>query len=159
MTHRPLGTARLLSLLLPPVAVMGAIFFLSSQTSSGDHTTFEVILRKLAHVTEYTVLALCWIRAMRGLGVGGALQHAVAAGVGITLLYAATDEFHQTFVAGRHGTPVDVLIDSIGITIAALVVLRWRRRRVEQRRALGAPADPGTLAAEGRVGERLEGAR
>ena len=37
----------------------------------------------------------------------------------ISLVYAVTDEFHQTFVDGRNGTPVDVLIDSIGIAIAA----------------------------------------
>ena len=37
----------------------------------------------------------------------------------ISARYAATDEFHQTFVDGRTGTPVDVLIDSAGIAIAA----------------------------------------
>ena len=119
----PLPPARLASLFAPPLLVMAAIFYLSSQTSSGDHSTFELILRKIGHVTEYTILALCWIRAMRGLGVGGDLQGAVIAGVAATLLYAATDEFHQTFVAGRHGTPVDVLIDSIGMAIAAGLVL------------------------------------
>jgi VanZ family protein len=34
--------------------------------------------------------------------------------------YALTDEFHQTFVDGRHGTPVDWLIDSAGAAAAAL---------------------------------------
>jgi VanZ family protein len=38
--------------------------------------------------------------------------------------YAVTDEFHQTFVEGRHGTPVDWLIDSAG---AGLVALRLGR--------------------------------
>jgi hypothetical protein len=148
MTRAPLTTPRMLSLLAPPLVVMAAIFFLSSQTSSGDHTAFEIVLRKLAHVTEYTVLALCWIRAMRGFLPGGPVRRAVIAGVAITLLYAATDEFHQTFVAGRHGTPVDVLIDSIGMVIAALVVLRLR-----------AAAQSRALAPEGRVGERLDGVR
>jgi L-lactate permease len=159
MGHQRISPTRAVSLLGPPLLVMAAIFFLSSQESSGDHGTLVVLLRKVAHVTEYAVLALCWIRALAGFGVGAGLRGAVLGGVGLTLAYATTDEFHQTFVAGRHGTPVDVLIDSIGITIAALVVLRWHRRRIEQRRALGAPADPGTLATEGRVGERLEGAR
>ena len=86
---------------------------------------------------------------MRGLGVGDTLRGAVAAGAGITLAYAATDEFHQTFVAGRHGSPVDVLIDSIGIAIAAAVVL-WAG---PSRRRLGASPQPRSLAAEGRVGE------
>ena len=68
----------------------------------------------------------------------------------ISLGYAATDEFHQTFVDGRKGTPVDVLIDSVGIATAAAVIAVLRLR---------APADLGTLAAEGRVGERLDRAR
>lgn len=141
MTARPLSPGRMASLLAPPLIVMAGIFYLSSQTSTADHSTFEVILRKLAHVTEYTILALCWIRAMRGFGVGGTLGGAVAAGIGVTLAYAATDEFHQTFVYGRHGTPVDVLIDSIGMAIAAALVLLTRTNRstpVDRREQIGA---------------------
>ncbi|MGZ8783093.1 MAG: VanZ family protein [Gaiellaceae bacterium] len=43
--------------------------------------------------------------------------------------YAVTDEFHQSFVAGRRGTPLDVLIDAVGV---ALGLLAWRfvQRRV-----------------------------
>jgi VanZ family protein len=151
MTAHRLTAGRLVSLLAPPLFVMAGIFYLSSQTSTADHSTFELILRKLGHVTEYTVLALCWIRAMRGLGIGGGVKGAIFAGVGLTLAYAALDEFHQTFVGGRHGTPVDVLIDSIGMVIATLLVLRSARLR---------PApEPRPLAPEGRVGERLEGVR
>ena len=46
--------------------------------------------------------------------------------VSIAFAYACTDEFHQTFVHGREGTPRDVVIDSIGIAIAALRI--WMRR-------------------------------
>jgi len=152
MTAHPLPPARVVSLLAPPLLVMAAIFYLSAQTSTADHSTFEVILRKIAHVTEYLVLTLCCIRAMRGFGVGGTLRGAVAAGVGLALAYAATDELHQTFVGGRHGTPVDVLIDSIGMAIAALVVL-WAGP------ASGPTPEPRSLASEGRVGERLERVR
>jgi VanZ family protein len=49
--------------------------------------------------------------------------------VGIALGYAGTDEFHQTFVHGRHGTPVDVLIDSAGMAVVALLVARRESRR------------------------------
>jgi VanZ family protein len=45
------------------------------------------------------------------------------------VLYAGTDEFHQTFIDGRHGTPVDVAIDAIGMAIAALVIYARRRMR------------------------------
>ena len=73
-----------------------------------------MLLRKLAHVTEYAVLTALVAGAARPRR---AVPLAVA--LAISLGYAATDEFHQTFVDGRHGTPVDVLIDSIGIAIAA----------------------------------------
>jgi VanZ family protein len=45
----------------------------------------------------------------------------------ISVLYAISDEYHQHFVHGRHGTPIDVLIDSIGIF--GIVVWESRRRR------------------------------
>ena len=43
--------------------------------------------------------------------------------------YAATDEWHQTFVEGRHGTPVDWLIDAAGVAIAAAVWTRYSQPR------------------------------
>jgi len=148
MTSNPTPSpARLAALLVPPLLAMGVIFFLSAQTSDPvDRAWWDVLLRKLAHFTEYAVLTGLWWRALRGLGARFPLAIAMA----ISLGYAATDEFHQTFVDGRKGTPVDVLIDSAGIVIAAtaIVVLGLRP-----------PSDPRTLAAEGRVGERLDRAR
>ena len=48
----------------------------------------------------------------------------------ITIAYAVTDELHQTTVDGRHGSPVDVLIDSAGVALAMLAVhVHGRRRR------------------------------
>ncbi len=34
---------------------------------------------------------------------------------GVAFLYAITDEFHQTFVPGRNGNCIDVMIDGAGI--------------------------------------------
>jgi VanZ family protein len=116
---------------------MGVIFFLSAQTSSGSHTVFELILRKLGHVTEYALLTLCWWRALAGLRISRGNRARVLIAVGVALAYAASDEFHQTFVSGRHGTPVDVLIDSVGMTIAAVIATRSYARR----RSLG-PSRP-----------------
>ena len=146
----PAGIAFLLG---PPVLVMATIFYLSSQTSTADHSAFEVMLRKVGHVTEYLVLSLCWIRAMRGLGVGGDLRGAVVAGIAATFAYAVTDEIHQTLVDGRHGTPVDVLIDSIGMMLTAALVLWAGPRR------LSPATEPGPLPPERRIRERLDGVR
>jgi VanZ family protein len=146
-SNATLSPARVAALLLPPLVAMGVIFFLSAQTSEPvDRAWWDVLLRKLAHFTEYAVLTGLWWRALRGLG----MRFPLAAAMAISLGYAATDEFHQTFVDGRRGTPVDVLIDSAGIAIAATAIAVL---------GLRAPADPGALAAEGRVGEGLDRAR
>ncbi len=134
---RTLSPGRTASLLLPPLIVMGVIFFLSAQANLGTHTPYDFVLRKLAHVTEYAVLAFAWWRALRGLALSWTKGHVVLVAIGIALLYASSDEFHQTFVRGRHGTPVDVLIDSVGIAIGALVATRIYARR----RSLG-PSRP-----------------
>jgi VanZ family protein len=140
-----LSPARIASLLAPALIAMALIFFLSAQPSDPvDRAWWEVLLRKLAHFTEYAVLTALWWRALRGFGVRAPIRTAMA----ISLCYAATDEYHQTFVDGRHGTPVDVLIDLAGMTTAALLIRR-----------LGPPADSRPLAPEGRVGERLDRAR
>lgn len=120
----PLSAARIASLLLPPLIVMAVIFMLSAQPGLSSHTPYDFVLRKLAHITEYAVLTLCWWRAVRGLGVARDERTAIVVAVLLTLGYAISDEFHQTFVKDRHGTPVDVLIDSIGIAIAALYARR-----------------------------------
>jgi VanZ family protein len=110
------------SLFLPPIVVMAAIFVLSSHTSDPtDRTVWELLLRKLGHVSEYFLLTLAWARALGARWAAAAL---------ISVLYASTDELHQTYVAGRHGTPVDVLIDAIGVSLACLLYARRRRRTV-----------------------------
>jgi VanZ family protein len=108
-----------LSLWLPVVVWAGVIFAFSAVPSLGTGLgTWDLILRKLAHVTEYAVLGFLLARALRRPAVAVLL----AAG------YAATDEVHQTFVEGRHGAPRDVAIDAVGALVGALLWLRWSRR-------------------------------
>jgi VanZ family protein len=112
-----------MDLWLPPVALMGLIFFLSAQPDlSSGLGAWDILLRKLAHATVYAVLMLLWWRALRE---SGAPEHRVVAAAWlIAVAYSATDEWHQTFVAGRHGSPLDVLIDAGGAGAAALWALR-----------------------------------
>jgi VanZ family protein len=100
---------------LPVVLWAAVIFALSSipHLSSGLGT-WDTILRKGAHLTEYAILAMLLVRA---------LEREVPAFV-LGVLYAASDEFHQSFVRGRHAAPLDVAIDSVGL---ALGLLAWRR--------------------------------
>lgn len=92
-----------------------------------------LIVRKIAHLTEYAILALLVWRAVRKPVWRDTREWCWSdAGVAlwVAVLYAATDEFHQTFVPSREGCLRDVLIDSCG-AIAGLLLLwalgRWRK--------------------------------
>jgi VanZ family protein len=111
-----------LDLWLPPVALMGLIFFLSAQPDlSSGLGAWDILLRKLAHASVYAALTVLWWRALRETSPG---HRPLAAAWLIAIAYSATDEWHQTFVAGRHGSPLDVLIDAGGASAAALWALR-----------------------------------
>jgi VanZ family protein len=99
------------------VAWAAVIFALSSIPSLSTHLgTWDTILRKGAHLTEYAILAVLFARA----------TGTRAAAFALTVAYAGTDEWHQTFVRGRHGSPVDVGIDAIGALIGLWVLARTR---------------------------------
>jgi VanZ family protein len=86
--------------------------------------TFDLLhlmLRKLAHVTEYAIFALLlyslpvekaqapWRPRRAALCILGAA------------LYSLTDEFHQSFVPGRHASLLDCGLDTLGAALAMLV--------------------------------------
>jgi VanZ family protein len=104
---------------LAPLALMGLIFFLSAQPSGGVHPWWEVIGRKLGHVTGYALLTALWAWALNGV-----VKRPLLLAIAISLAYACSDEYHQTFVRGRTGTPVDVSVDAIGMALAAWVITR-----------------------------------
>jgi VanZ family protein len=105
---------------LPVLVWAGVIFTFSSIPSLSTHLgTWDLILRKCAHMTEYAILAVLLLRATRSYRWAWPL--AVA--------YACTDEFHQTFVRGRHGAPLDVGIDAVGALIGLYAWRRWSTGR------------------------------
>lgn len=95
----------------PPLALMAVIFFLSAQPDLNSGLgTIDLIGRKFIHAGEYALLWFLWWRALGYRSPWPA--------VAIAFLYSASDEFHQTFIDGRHGSPVDVAIDMIGVVLA-----------------------------------------
>ncbi len=100
-----------------PVLVWAAVIFAFSSIPSLNSGlgTWDYVLRKCAHMTEYGILAILLARATGSW----------AWAFGLAVAYAATDEFHQTFVRGRHGSPVDVGIDAAGALIGLAV---WRTK-------------------------------
>jgi VanZ family protein len=103
-----------------PVVVWAAVIFAVSSIPSLDTGLglWDLVLRKLAHLAEYTVLGALLFRAL------GREPRAVAIGSA----YAVTDEIHQAFVPGRAGSPVDWSIDTAGVVAGVLLVARARGR-------------------------------
>ena len=95
------------------------IFFLSHQPGleSGLAAQWDFFLRKLAHISEYTILTLLLINALKEQGLSR--KKILLLAISLAFFYAISDEYHQTFILGRNGTFRDVLIDSSGIFLAA----------------------------------------
>ena len=109
-----------LSRYIPPLLLMGVIFALSSQPDLNSGLgTWDTVLRKLGHMAEFGLLWWLWRRALG--------RPALAATV--ALAYAATDEWHQWFVSGRVGSPLDWAIDAAGIAIAIALWARYSQPR------------------------------
>src|SRR3954466_10743857 len=86
---------------LPPLALMAAIFFFSAQPDLNSGLgTIDLVGRKIVHMSEYALLTFLWWRATRTIAPP---NQALALAVTLAIGYAATDEFHQHFIEGRHG--------------------------------------------------------
>jgi VanZ family protein len=142
---------------LPLLIWLGVIFVGSTSVMSAEHTsryivpfllwlkpgmspkaiwTILVVARKCAHVTEYAVLALLLWRALRNVSV---LRTKTLLVFGAVLLgcalFAASDEFHQTFVKSRTPSVRDVLLDVTGALLGLLICASFARRHPEKFRA------------------------
>ena len=77
---------------------------------TGDIDILRIIVRKVAHFTEYLILGILVINACRYNGVKDMIKLSIL----ICILYACTDEIHQLFIPDRAGRIFDVLIDTLG---------------------------------------------
>jgi len=84
-------------------------------------TKLNIPLRKLAHASEYFIFTLLLIIALINSGINGIKSYLIA--ILICFLYACTDEYHQTFVIGRTGQFIDVLIDTLGGFIGLILFI------------------------------------
>lgn len=104
----------------PPLALMAVIFALSAQPDLNSGLGgWDTVLRKLAHMVEFGLLWFLWWRAFS--------YRAPMPAALIALAYAASDEFHQTLVPDRTGSPWDWAIDAAGVGVAGLAVVMWFR--------------------------------
>jgi VanZ like family len=103
-----------------PVALWAALIFtLSSIPDLGSGLGgWDTVLRKLAHAGEFGILGALLMRAVGRVDVA----------FGLGVLYAVSDELHQSLVPGRSGTPLDVGIDAVGVA-GGIVLWQWTRAR------------------------------
>jgi VanZ family protein len=134
---------------LPALAWAALIFLFSSRTFSTAQTghflrpflewlfgeisdsrfaLIHLLVRKAAHLAVYAALSALWFRALRGARPGWKPSWALLALL-VGMLVALGDEFHQSFVLSRTGSPWDVLLDSFGAFLAQAVIARFARRR------------------------------
>jgi VanZ family protein len=133
---------RFLKNCLPVMIWLGVIFFGSTDLMSAEHTSRFIVpflrwlksdmspetlasthffFRKCAHVGEYAILALLLLRAAIVMANSKRpIPILYISVLSICLFVAATDEFHQTFVASRGALATDILIDFIGAILGLL---------------------------------------
>jgi VanZ family protein len=128
---------------LPICGLMMVIFILSAQPkySPSSATTgiyfsgfipvfpgfWETFIKKGAHVVMYAFLSILSYRSL--LREGMPLEQAPYAAIVIATIFAFTDEWHQIFTFGRSASGIDIGIDFVGATLAALVMRRVLTRQ------------------------------
>jgi VanZ family protein len=121
------SASRIALLWLPVVVWAGIIFALSATPNLRIAPAADVdfVVRKFGHMFVFGVLAILTWRAL----ASSAVRRPILWSWVLTVAYAATDEFHQGFTAGRHPSAVDVGIDSIGALLFLLALTLWLRGR------------------------------
>jgi len=137
---------------LPVLFWLGLIFVGSTDMLSAEHTSrflvpflrwldphispatlnsIQMIIRKFGHVTEYAILATLLWRALRGgTNLKSSMSILFAAALIGCAVFAASDEFHQSFVASRTSSSNDVMIDICGALIGLTICVALASRKV-----------------------------
>lgn len=95
-------------------AVEKGVSFLVSGISSQQLDSVHALIRKAAHVTEYFILGIFVFRALRGELTASRKWRWSFFALVVVVLWAAMDEFHQSFVLTRTASPMDVGLDTAG---------------------------------------------
>ncbi|MGO9337164.1 MAG: VanZ family protein [Terracidiphilus sp.] len=96
--------------------------FLFGRVADDRWDIIHHLIRKTGHFLGYGFIGLTWLRAWwLTLPHSRFIQDAFLALLG-TALVASCDEWHQTFLPNRTGTPWDVLLDCTGAIILQLLV-------------------------------------
>jgi VanZ family protein len=109
--------------LVPALAWMGLIFWLSSQPSLPSAIFLFDGIDKVFHAGAYGVLG-----ALLSLALGATTGRAASLAVVIASLYGVSDELHQYFVPGRSCDVFDWMADTGGAAVVVGMLAVWQRR-------------------------------
>ena len=110
---------------LPVFLWAGFIFALSSisQITVAEFFLWDFTAKKVAHVGEYAVLYALILRAIEKKWVLSFF---------LTMIYAVSDEIHQSFVPGRNAAVYDLAFDFSGAVISAYII--WKLRQIRPKK-------------------------
>lgn len=119
---------------VPALAMMTAIFVLSAMPSSMIPTfgVYDVYLKKIGHAIGYALLGVSYYYALP-TRLPRLIRWLMA--FGLSLGFAVTDEFHQSFVSGRTASVRDVAIDGLGAFLALLLAAGYSSSLIPRSRA------------------------
>jgi len=111
---------------LPAVGIMILIFCISATPSYRIPSTgaWDVLVKKGSHFLGYALLGAACL-----YGTGRVERRTMAYALAISVLYALSDEYHQTFTPGRHGQLSDAGIDTLGAMLGVYLGARWQSRK------------------------------
>ncbi len=112
-----------------PALLIMAVIFAASGTPGSDlpeFGTLDLAFKKGGHLLGYALLGAAYLHGLAG-GLWGNRRVRLLA-ILLAGLYSMTDEFHQSFIAGRTASPVDVGIDTVGASVGAFLS-HWLKSR------------------------------
>ena len=133
---------------LPVILWMGFNFWMSTEAFSAENTfssiesfvrffmlklapddmeLINICIRKAAHLTEYFILGFLLYVAFRGRSTRPWNWRWSLYAAMVVVLWAASDELHQSYVPSRTASIVDVSIDTMGGILAQLTAILWYR--------------------------------
>ena len=103
--------------------------WLKPDISSETLAQIHFFARKLGHIFEYALLAIFLWRALRsGANLRVKISILVIVVWFVCAIFAATDEFHQSFIPSRTASPNDVVIDIFGAVIGLTICMGFALR-------------------------------
>lgn len=120
MNRAPVSTTRYI---LPLILYCALIFFLSSLHHPPVPEYGVEWSDKINHTLAYTVMLLAAFRGTRLLPYHSQIGSALKTAILFTLLYGASDEYHQSFVPGRSCEIADWYADATGALVGSIIVL------------------------------------